>query len=349
MVIYLILIFMIFCGIGVKNIKVKKWIEYCSVALMIFISAIRVNVGTDFLSYKIMFSYITKNSKDVELGYRYLNVIAKFITDDFQLLIIIESIIIVTFIYLGIKKYMNKEETLWGILLFVLTNHYFQSFNAIRQYIAISICFCFIINFIYKKDLFKFCLTVMFSTLFHKSAILMLPFFWILNNKYDKRLLLFFQLISFCFILIDIKNILFIFDFLIPDKYLVYLNSAFFQDKSNLAKFKLIIPNILLIISILNSKFLYRQNKYNIIIFNFYYISCIIINCFSGVQIMIRMNYYFDIYSILILPLILKIPKNKYLKFLFSNLVIFYYIFYMIITIFVLKGHGALPYKSFLG
>lgn len=164
------------------NDKFKKYAFITLAFIPLFlVSALRYNVGSDFASYQNWFNinngvYL----KYPDFAFRNLIFIIKMFTNNSQWLFVISSFLILFFVFKAARK--NNDEYDMIIFLFVALGFYFSSFNGVRQWIASSIFLCSY-RFILDKKLFKYLLCIIGASLFHVSALVLLPFYFVFNIK----------------------------------------------------------------------------------------------------------------------------------------------------------------------
>ena len=86
--------------------------------------------------------------------------------------------------YCLMKTYRKYSEDYWfAIFTFVATTDYLSwMFNGIRQFTAVAITFA-AAEPIFKKQYVKACLIIAFASLFHKSALMMIPIIFIVQGR----------------------------------------------------------------------------------------------------------------------------------------------------------------------
>jgi hypothetical protein len=72
-----------------------------------------------------------------------------------------------------------------GLFVFITMCFLFDSFALVRQSLAILI-FLYSLRFIESKNLLKYFVTVLIASVFHYSAIILLPFYWLLRIRMTK-------------------------------------------------------------------------------------------------------------------------------------------------------------------
>lgn len=150
-----------------------------SVLPLMFVMAFRHNVGTDFLSYALIFRY---NSTGVEVGYSFINNTLRQFTDDYHAVFIVSAIIICgCYFYVIYKESINPT---YSVLLFVLCKDYFIAMNGMRQYISTAIVIL-AIPFVKRKEWIKAAIIFIIAFLFHRSVIIFLLMFvlYLINIK----------------------------------------------------------------------------------------------------------------------------------------------------------------------
>jgi len=212
--IFLFSLFSIFCFLDICNIKAKFKISLiCSAAfIIVFLSAIRWENGTDWGAYYDFFTYnhtISNFLNDIahpfEPGYAVINYLIKTLWNEYSFLLFIEAIIIVTLKYLTMVKYAIFPFTT------ILLN--FAASNAdlfpVRQSIAISICI-FSIKYIINRKKINFFCSVLFASTFHITALFFLLAYKIYYLKISRKTLVLMLCLSFVVgMTAEFKNILF--------------------------------------------------------------------------------------------------------------------------------------------
>ena len=334
--------------------KKTKIFFYIIILYITLISAIRYNVGQDYKHWIDVYSSIEEGNTGgeyVELGYKLLNIIIQKIPFlNVYYLFGITSIFIICGFGYSIKK--NVEQKYWflAIFIFIGSGIFFATLNLVRQYISIVIILL-ALPFLKEKKYVKYCISVIIATLFHTSSLVMLFFliFYILfnNNKHEKALIIFYG-ISLLFMIVDIRNIISGLSFIIPDRWKWYLQSDFINKRNYSAIVKQLVPNAFLIFAMIKRKKIIEDKKENDIYLLMLYINVILTNCFYGILVLLRFSYFFDISLIFIVPIIVDLLKeyNKKIQILGNISIWGYYSLLTIVTIFIMNGHGVMPYKT---
>jgi len=95
---------------------------------------------------------------------------------------IITSFIILLLFFREFKKY---SPYIWlSVLMFITVGQFYTSFNIIRQIIAVAIIFSGS-KYLYERNLSKYIFIVLLASTFHKTSIIMILFYFILNFKFN--------------------------------------------------------------------------------------------------------------------------------------------------------------------
>lgn len=323
------------------------------ITLLFLVSALRYNVGQDYEHWVEVYNWILNGEPAgnyVEIGYRYLNKLIQLVPffNAYVLFFITSAFIIFGFGYL---IYKNVEKKYWflAVFMFICSGIFFASLNLVRQYIAVVIT-TFGIIFLKKNKYIWFIISIILAALFHTSALVMivfLPFYLLFRNQRHNKVLIAIYVLSLIFMIVDLRQILEYLAFLIPERWKWYLQSDFLTERNFSAITKQLVPNLLLIFLLIKRKQVIEMNKENDIYILMLFIDVIITNCFYGVLVLLRLSYFFDISLIFIVPIIFELLQsyNKKIENLGKLAIFGYYILLTVVTIFLMDGHGVMPYQ----
>ena len=158
-----------------KSKTIKTIVLILAIMPMFFISAIRYDVGTDY-DKRYMADYYTlaegKNVGNLEIGFKVIDYICLFFTQEPYLLFVVTSLIILAIIFEVIyKKSSNK---LLSIIIFFLCGYFFGTLNLIRQYIAMALVllgYQFLMDKNQKKAYIGFVICAILAFFMHSSSI----------------------------------------------------------------------------------------------------------------------------------------------------------------------------------
>ena len=156
----------------------------------------RWETGTDWLPYYEFFTNHLNDRNDFEKGYVVFNNVIRHFTDNYTFLLLVHA----CFVYSVFKYLIKKYSPLPILSFFILYYSMIGYLGMNRQYIALCICFLSIPAII-ERHFVKWALIIFTATLFHSTALLFLPSYF-LNKKISTKNLLII-LIIFMFIAIS--------------------------------------------------------------------------------------------------------------------------------------------------
>lgn len=246
-------ILILFIVLIIKSVVKKKNSGILTLfIILISVSAIRVNTGSDYYNYYQMYNNSTKYYSSIvdivksgfQKGYIVLSYIVKTLFDNEYTIFLICAIIINVIVYYVIVKYSPYPILSSSIYLFM--GYFLMSLNILKQSIAMSIMLLAFFYFVRKKYTL-FCLLSILATYFHITAlvfvIIILLASWI-KLKVSLSLLYISVLISA--LLVPIASMLFNIVASIPifSKYSIYL-----ENDININDFRFIL-NVLFFVTV---------------------------------------------------------------------------------------------------
>lgn len=147
------------------------------------ICGVRWNVGVDYLSYLKNYDSLIQTGysfQNMEIGFEYITKLFTSLNIHYSFYFAFLGFIQIYFIFKAIK---NEPFLYPYIPLLIFLGPYFLSLtNGIRQMI-VATAFVYAFNFIKNKNLIKYLLFICLAMFIHKSAIVLIPFYFIL--KFD--------------------------------------------------------------------------------------------------------------------------------------------------------------------
>lgn len=330
---------------------------------MILISALRsVNIGNDTDTYHQLYitasamnwnDFIDMNNIRWEKGFLILNVILSNISSNPQLIVALSSIISLFLVFRFIYNY--SENPALSIFLFITMRFFFFFMSNIRQSLAISIILLSY-DYIIKKKFIPFMICVLLAAQFHSTAIVFLLAYFLEKIKNNKKVIAFIITITFvAFLKFDaFMNLAFKIS---PGRYSNYVNTTYFQDATNLANILNFLVTIVLIIFFINAISLTKDEKNSM--FNkkkdnnelFFYFLLISVCCgLLAIRFGMfgRIQHYFNIFSIIIVPSIVKrFKRNNERIFILFLIIVCFFSYNQIIMIFRPEWQHIYPYELY--
>lgn len=298
-----------------KSKQFKNRLLFVAICALILVQGFRsINVGVDLKSYEIIFTQNSTmsfqqiiNHYNKEWLYHFLNKLVFLLHGDFRVIIFLVSILIFTPIYVILKD--NAKHPFLSLLIFLFLGLFLFTLSGLRQTIAIGFTL-FAFMQIKKQNIVKFILSVVVATLFHQSAFLFFLAYPLYHFNLTKNKLY--------FLLIPI-TILFIFRIHVITFLTKLYNDNYEITNTNAYNFLLLLIFFLVfsMIFVYNDKNKEKKGLINFLIF------AVVIQIFASYStIVMRFNYYFYIYLILLIPILFDSIKDRNLRILFSTITV---------------------------
>ncbi len=274
---------------------------------------------TDFYNYILTSDEVPLYLENKEIGYRYINIL--FATMGIPSKVFFALIVGFTWLFF-IKGSYRYQYLLPLMFFFVIANgFFFWTFDGIRQSIAIMIFF-YAIRFIIEKNIFNYSIWIFFASLFHLSAIILLPVYFLNRLRFNQKFvfLLYFLSIFFIGSSLFLDHMITLISYIaskleLPSTYIYYLESAestIQLDKGNnsgLGVILRILTNFYILF--MSKKILIKQPELTIY-FILFFIFAIGSNIFFSVAIMERILMYFGICFAIVIAATIYFSNKKY-------------------------------------
>lgn len=302
---YLVILFFLISfsllGMFKLNNKLEYKLSFISFLILFLFSGLRYGVGMDYESYFNLYeSSLELNEEIQEIGFRYLFYFLRQISFPFECVILFFSYVTIKLVFLFVRK--NSPFFLFSILIFFSVGQfYFNTFNAIRQTLALYLFLGVGLNLIVeKKALLYVCCIVFVSFCVHLSALFLLPLYVLVRRR-----IFWGYRIIFLFIISSATGFLV---FLVQNSpYSVYLNIERNATEVSLSVYLLLIIAIVLAIC---EYFLMKETKREIVLFGINYISIVtllLVFVFSNTPLVIvflRLTYFFTPIQLVLIPIV---------------------------------------------
>lgn len=350
---YIFILLLIFIGVFLlkKNKYSREIYFYLTFFVFFFVSAFRsMWVGTDTPSYYLLYGRINafysveSIQGHMESGFMYFCKLLSFISEEPQFLLIVTSFIMLFFVFRFIHKYSNLF--LLSVLIYVCDTFLFN-LTGMRQSLAMVLV-VYSFDYILKKNFYYYCLIILLATMFHKSALLFLPVYFLFNIEINLKKIIY--IISFSAIAANFfqytQKIIF---FLFPS-YIGYTDSVWFGE----AKLATILKLIMNFIVFITSYYFYSKQKiflskkqiqfYNILLWLSLIGSCISMLSIKA-TLFSREILYFTFFNIVLLPnSIHSFRKKKVMIFVSVSTIMFFILYAGICLYYRPTWFGVIPY-----
>ena len=342
MIEYLLLLLLAIILFFYPNSGKKSILNIVFICLAIFLAGFRDMIGGyDVYIYAEVYESILEGENyngGFEPFFVFYFKLLNFINGDRHFMFFITSLII-----LGSYFYFLKKLSVWfyfSIFIF-FCKFYLMFFVYLRQGLAISFVL-FSFYFLLKEKKLKAVILTITAILFHKSALIFLPFIFLANIKLSKIgilfLVVFISILSFS----PISEVLFtsIGNSMDQNKFVQYIKL------SRGYNFFYIFESFFLFVLLFSFKEKFYLNKQNKIIFNGIVIYSLLTLFGITNPTLIRLSWYYFMFICLGLPIIYFFIQDIKLRKIFKILIFVYYTILFTRLILLYDSGDFLPYKS---
>lgn len=174
-----------------------------SLILFAVISGVRYKVGMDHLSYlgeyQRLMTYGETRRDTMEGGFLLISKLFAYNGVHFSIYFGFWALLQFFFLYYAFRH--NKKLLPYLGLVIMLGPFYLSMMNGMRQQ-TVAFAFIFLIEWIEKRKFWPFVFAILLSSTIHKSAVILLPIYFLLNSKID------FTNRKICFIILAVSTFL---------------------------------------------------------------------------------------------------------------------------------------------
>ncbi|MBQ8472246.1 MAG: EpsG family protein [Bacilli bacterium] len=302
----------------------KKYFTIIFIFLVLFLVLRSPSVGVDTDNYKKIFEYCHEvdflklfTHGRHEVAYKYYCKFISTIYNNYSFFLMVTSVLSMIGVYYFIKD--NSKNYLNSLLIFITFNFYGYFFGILRQSLAISILL-YSLKFVKNRKLLKFLLAVFLASLFHKTALVFLPIYFVYNLKINKKIIITWAVFIGVFLIF--KNVIlnFIFEYIYKPESLEALSGDGYK--------MLILLFAVSIASYFYQDKLLKQDKNNQLFINMTFIATIIQVLATIFSTAYRVTLYYSFAIIIVIPNILKLIENKKLRIILTILMYLVLILY---------------------
>lgn len=304
---------------------------------------LRENVGKDYEGYKY---YYETEYYFFEPGYSFICQFFNSYGLSVTYVFFVMAFLTYGFIYLFLEKIEDKKHiyTPAAIMLYFVTISI--TCNVVRECLVASIIL-YSYHCIKDSNIIKFLLLVAFASLFHYSALICLPLYWIKLIRFPIKYYIAIYVFSFVFCFLSLEQMVsaFLPYFENYKRWAGYLDSDKYA--SNYFSLGLLLELSIYILTLYISLKSRIHEKDNVL-FNLFFIACVAFNMRIGSPLMTRIGMLFNWYLYLIVPVSLNMSIRNNKKFI-ANYFILYFTLTFVHYVMFDKNSIMYPYNDVLG
>lgn len=163
-----------------------EWGFIITFIILALFSAVRDGIGVDYRSYYNHIRLIQNGYTNhyMEIGFQKLVILVAYFSANPRWILIIMSVLTCYF-YLKIFWKYSMNITI-SILIFLSWGYYFFTFNSVRTYFAQAVSLIGLM-FLIEKKYFRFFLTIIIASLFHKTALVCIPLYIFSQKEFKSK------------------------------------------------------------------------------------------------------------------------------------------------------------------
>ncbi len=257
-----------------------------------------------------------------ESGFEILQVLLLKISTDPQILIFFCAIVTNVLIMIIVYKYSPLYEL--SVFFYIASGMYIVTMNGMRQYLAAAIIFA-ATPFLLKKDWKKYFLVVIFASLFHQSALILIPAYFFAHGKAWRTRT--FILLGAGVIFMVFYNQLFpmMFNMLEITKYDVYEN--FNEGGANFLR--VLVTFVPLLVAYLGRERLEELTPYSDVLVNMSVLGLFFMIISLHTWIYARVAIYFNLYQVILIGWIISLFTERDRKAVYYLIIVLFLIFFI--------------------
>lgn len=327
-------------------IEAERLLAFIAFMSLFLVAALRWKVGTDYWQYEAIFeggaSYTIEDitTRAPEYFSALLNWGIGVVFDDARVNFAVYSFFICYLFTKGIKNYSDNY---WmSMVLYILTMNYYGSYNGIIQWMASGILFLGY-RYLVKKELKKYLITILIATMFHSTALLGIPLYFVVNRKFKTKsnvVLVFIFILATIFLSSYLDNVLALLE---DTSYSNYSEVWFTEDGRSANPLRFVVSAVPFIIGWIYYDKLKDLRLDVDILLNFSLLNSMFYLLGLRNYIFIRFAIYTDIYNVFLIPLFIKLFKNNERKLVLYVILACYFLYmYLLLP----RDSNLLPYQT---
>ncbi len=305
--------------------KPNKIFLFGALASLVTISGLRANIGDTFF-YKHAYENsdftleLVLAEKDIGFGFLQM-FLQKFISGDPQILIFVTALITNTLIVVVLYHYSRLIDI--SLYVYITGGLFLVSMNGIRQVLAAAIAFV-AIKYLIKGHFIKYAIIIVIASLFHQSALILIPFFFLVRFKAWSKVTVALLVLSVVFVIGYEQFSKLLFKAIEETQYGHY--QSFSEGGANIIRS--VVTAVPIIIAYLGRNTLREIMPNSDYIVNMSLIGLMFMLISTQNWIFARFSIYFELYQLILISWIIKIFRKKDEKLIYFGMIICYFAYY---------------------
>ena len=330
LIVFIILVFLSVLDVEIKAKNSKQFLLIIAATILILIAGLRVETGGDWNNYASIYkncpTFINAISTPqllaqipIENGFLIFCSLIKQIGGSMQILLFSISLLNITLIAKSLSDY-TKFPVL-GLLCYYCILYFSLDMIYLRQAMAVAICF-FSLRYIKQKNVWLYVLLILLATSMHRIAIVLLPFYWLLDKNISAKTYIIIMTIGMFIMLVGVlwlKPIFLHVSFWLGENF--YNKALLYATEERFAVHRVVtigyFLNILIFAAFMCFKKEIENLQYGKICLNMFCVSLIMYYyCYELIEVSNRVRLVFLIGIIALLPMLIEVLQGNMSKYI---------------------------------
>lgn len=303
------------------------------IAFVCFIlhDGLRWETGTDWIPYYEYFQICVQNGLDTfsDIGYVFINIFIRSLTNEYTFFLLFHALFLYILIFSSIKRYAIYP----FLTLFLYYSMALPLLGMNRQFIAVGFCL-YSLKYVVNRQGIKFLFLLLLAMLFHKSALIFAPVYF-MNRKWSGKVIFLVFIVVVVIASGGIINRLPLDIFLLIgsesfEKMQIY-QQRFLAEGGGATSLMFVLAVIRRIfwISVLwiSDRYVKKKDSYYFVFWNTTFVACLLYILFNNTILQIFVSrglVYLNLMEIFLIPYVLTIFKNNAGKVIILILILSY-------------------------
>ncbi len=310
---------------GSVSVRPNKLLAFGAMIVLVLVSGLRANIGDTYV-YRETFEenifsldYVLEQK---DIGFGFLQMLLKnFVSQDPQVMIFATALITNVLILFVFYNYSRMIEI--SLYVYVTGGLFLVSMNGIRQVLAAAIAFI-AIKYLLEGNLMKYALIILFASLFHQSALVLLPIYFLVRSKAWSKATIALIILSVVIVAGFEQFSSLLFAALQDTQYGEYKDFS----EGGASFLRTAVTAVPIIIAYLGRKKLKEIFPASDYIVNMSLLGLVFMLMSTQNWIFARVSIYFELYNLILISWVVKLFREKDQKFVYFGIIVCYLIYF---------------------
>lgn len=311
--------------LSLTNHKPNKILVIAAFATLALVSGLRTNIGDTYV-YRATYEFNDFTWEYIlaekDIGFGMLQMFLKtYVSEDPQVLIFTTAFITNALIVYTLYNYSRMIEI--SLFVYITGGLYLVSMNGVRQVLAASIAFV-AIKYLINGNMAKYFLVVILASLFHQSALILLPFYFLARSRPWSKATIGLIIVSVIIVIGYDQFSRLLFMVLEGSQYEHYKD--FSEGGANLIR--VLVSSVPLILAYFGRDRLREIMPFSDYIINMSLVGLLFMVISTQNWIFARFSIYFELYHLILISWVIKLFSQREGRFIYYSTLICYLAYY---------------------